>query len=261
MINFRFHLISLVAVFLALAVGVAMGASFVDRATVETLRDRVDALDDGYRQRGDELQSVTEQLESSDSQAAALAGEGSRALTGALAETPVVLVTGDGVPGDVVDATRSSLAAAGAIDSGTLRLQPALALSDSDVLRRTRERFGVRSRDRAEVGERVVEDLGAALALLAADPAEQTTTTAPPVGPDGAPLPTDPGAGGAPSTDTPTTAAPTTATPAGVARPTDPASARAVLEAAVELGLVAVDAGAAPAGAAFPTWPASSTSW
>ena len=46
MINFRFHLISLVAVFLALGVGVAMGASFIDRATVDSLRGRVDDLDD-----------------------------------------------------------------------------------------------------------------------------------------------------------------------------------------------------------------------
>ena len=33
MINFRFHLVSLIAVFLALALGVVMGATVIDRAT------------------------------------------------------------------------------------------------------------------------------------------------------------------------------------------------------------------------------------
>ena len=62
MINFRFHLISLVAVFLDLGVGVAMGASFVDRARVDSLRSRVDDLDEGYRRRGAELDATREQL-------------------------------------------------------------------------------------------------------------------------------------------------------------------------------------------------------
>ena len=42
MINFRFHLISLIAVFLALAVGVVMGYSVLGQPTVDTLQGRVD---------------------------------------------------------------------------------------------------------------------------------------------------------------------------------------------------------------------------
>ena len=80
-INFRFHLVSLVAVFLAIGVGVAMGASFLDRATVDTLRSRVDDLSEGYQRRGREnaTRSGTNSTEV-DSQARDLAGEGSEAL-------------------------------------------------------------------------------------------------------------------------------------------------------------------------------------
>ena len=42
MINFRFHIASLVAVFLALALGVVMGSTVVDRAIVESLRTQID---------------------------------------------------------------------------------------------------------------------------------------------------------------------------------------------------------------------------
>ena len=41
MINFRFHLVSLTAVFLALGIGIAVGATVVDRATVDFLETRL----------------------------------------------------------------------------------------------------------------------------------------------------------------------------------------------------------------------------
>ena len=45
MINFRFHLISLIAVFLALAVGVVMGYGVLGQPTVDTLQDRVNDVE------------------------------------------------------------------------------------------------------------------------------------------------------------------------------------------------------------------------
>jgi hypothetical protein len=149
-INFRFHLISLVAVFLALGVGVAMGASFVDRATVDSLRGRVDDLDEGYRRRGAELDATTDQLSEVDGQAGALAGPDSEAVARRLSGQPVVIVTSDGIPGDVLDSARTTLAASDAVLSGTVRLQPAIGLEDEGVLRRVRDRLGFRT---GEVGE------------------------------------------------------------------------------------------------------------
>jgi hypothetical protein len=45
MINFRFHVVSIVAVFLALALGVVMGSTVVDRAIVSSLRNRIDRVE------------------------------------------------------------------------------------------------------------------------------------------------------------------------------------------------------------------------
>jgi hypothetical protein len=44
-INFRFHLISLIAVFLALAVGVVMGYGVLGQPTVDTLQSRIDHVE------------------------------------------------------------------------------------------------------------------------------------------------------------------------------------------------------------------------
>lgn len=247
MINFRFHLISLVAVFLALGVGVAMGASFVDRATVDSLRNRVDDLDDSYRRRGAELDATKAQLNESDAQSDALAGDRSEALDGRLREQPVVVVTADGVPGDVLDGTRTSLAAAGATQSGTIRLQPALNLADEGVLRRVRDRLGLRGAKVADVRSRVVGDLGTALAILAGGSASGTTTTTTTATTEPGAQPV-PGPGGTTTSGAPTT--PTTTLSA--ARPTDEASSKAYLAALADLGLIAVDTGSSPPGSAFP---------
>ena len=45
MINFRFHLVSLIAIFLALALGVVIGAGVIDRGVVDTLNNRLDNVE------------------------------------------------------------------------------------------------------------------------------------------------------------------------------------------------------------------------
>ena len=42
MINFRFHVVSLIAIFLALALGVVIGAGVIDRGVVDALDNRLD---------------------------------------------------------------------------------------------------------------------------------------------------------------------------------------------------------------------------
>jgi len=54
MINFRFHLISLIAVFLALAIGVVMGSAVIDRVIVDGLRTRIDQVERNADSRRDE---------------------------------------------------------------------------------------------------------------------------------------------------------------------------------------------------------------
>ena len=45
MINFRYHLVSIVAVFLAIAIGVVIGSTVIDSATVSVLRQQQESLD------------------------------------------------------------------------------------------------------------------------------------------------------------------------------------------------------------------------
>jgi uncharacterized membrane protein len=65
-INFRFHLISLIAVFLALAVGVVMGYAVLGQPTVDTLQSRVDTVEaraDAIRGENDRLRAEQSRLE------------------------------------------------------------------------------------------------------------------------------------------------------------------------------------------------------
>ena len=61
MINFRFHLVSIVAVFLALAVGVVMGYGVLGQPTVDTLQNRIDTVEanaEARRKENDDLRAA-----------------------------------------------------------------------------------------------------------------------------------------------------------------------------------------------------------
>ena len=45
MINLRYHIVSIVAVFLALGIGLALGSPFVDSILVNELKDQVDEFE------------------------------------------------------------------------------------------------------------------------------------------------------------------------------------------------------------------------
>ena len=66
MISFRFYLVTLVAVFLALAVGVVMGSTLIDQVIVDGLRNRVDTVSASLDERqaaNDELRAEVDRLE------------------------------------------------------------------------------------------------------------------------------------------------------------------------------------------------------
>lgn len=220
MINLRFHLVSLVAVFLALGLGVTMGASFVNRATVDTLRDRVDAVETSYKDRGALLDTLSKQLQQVDGSAETLVGAQSPVLPGLLSNRPVVLVVPDSVPASSLAATEQALAASNAVRSGTLRLTAAIDMDDSALVAKVKAKLGLRGASRPELQGAVLEQLGEALATLSA---------------------------------------PVAGSPAGVSRSGGPtpdlaqvAVARQKLRDLAELGLVELDTAGAPSGAALP---------
>lgn len=111
MITFRYHLVSVVAVFLAVGLGVLIGTTVLDQGIVATLRDRTETLSadlDQLRGRVSELETGLDRMEDfGDEILPYLVG-------GRLLGVPVVVVTQEGVDEATVGEARKALELSGA---------------------------------------------------------------------------------------------------------------------------------------------------
>jgi hypothetical protein len=136
-IDFRYHLVSIVAVFLALAIGIVVGSTALKPAVLSGLQKTASA----EKKRIDALyaQNRLSQNELNAAQAYAQAGEHA-ALNGLLDGQRVVLVTAPGFNGAVATGVTSALTEAGATVSGQVQLQSQFfatgTQSDLDTLNR-----------------------------------------------------------------------------------------------------------------------------
>lgn len=131
MISFRFHIVSIVAVFLALAIGIVVGSTVIDRAIVEGLRNRVDEVRDNLDERqaaNDALQAQVDDLEAFANEAAAIT------VDGRLTDTVAVVVTDEGVDRDPVDRTIELLGQAGSTVRGVLTVDSSWVLEDPEQM-------------------------------------------------------------------------------------------------------------------------------
>ncbi len=129
MISFRFHIVSIVAVFLALAIGIVIGSTVIDQTIVDNLEDRVDDVNDNLDDRlqaNEELQEEVDDLEAFIGDSAAIA------VDGRLDEVVTVLVTDRGVDAGPVDRTVELLGEAGADVRGVLTIDGSWALDDAE---------------------------------------------------------------------------------------------------------------------------------
>jgi hypothetical protein len=127
MINFRFHIASLVAVFLALALGIVIGSTVIDRAIVDNLNDRLDDIEreaGNTRAENRELDSEIERLESY------IDATKSFAVRDRLDNVPVVPLAVRGIDEEQVAETVALAQDAGAEAPGILWLEEKLALTD-----------------------------------------------------------------------------------------------------------------------------------
>lgn len=134
MIDFRYHLVSLIAVFLALAVGIVLGAGPLRDTIGDTLTGQVqDLREDRERLRG-ELEAseadVTERTTYLEQSAGVL-------LEGTLTDQSVTVVTVPGTTADDVEAVRDRLAQAGAQVLGEVALTEAWTDPDNLTFRQT----------------------------------------------------------------------------------------------------------------------------
>ncbi|HEX2040749.1 MAG TPA: copper transporter [Acidimicrobiales bacterium] len=125
--SFRFHLVSIIGVFLALGIGIAIGASVVDRATVSALERQLDAVGD----RADRTNSENDRLRNDVSRWERFADEaGDELVEGRLLGVDVVVVGVQGIDREPIDRLRQSIVAAGARLRGTVWLTGKLQLEE-----------------------------------------------------------------------------------------------------------------------------------
>lgn len=125
MINLRYHIVSLVAVFLALGMGIVMGTTVVDRVTVDALNSNLNdvraAVDDmraENRRLGDEVKAGRDFADQTRD----------HLVDGQLRGVPVLVVAVSGVDRKPVDALREVLLNAGATVEGTIWFNPKMRL-------------------------------------------------------------------------------------------------------------------------------------
>src|SRR3954447_10538139 len=125
MLNLRYHVISLVAVFLALGIGVLMGVTVVSRGVVDQLQRRLDGVEASDSRTRKENSRLSGQLQTWDR----FVDQGrTELLAGQLRGVPVLLVGVDGIDRKSVGDLRSGLEAAGANVQGTIWLNDKLNL-------------------------------------------------------------------------------------------------------------------------------------
>lgn len=165
MINLRYHIVSITAVFLALGVGLAFGSSFIEQATLGQLEANLDDIEG----QNDDLEATNDEL-SSQLAAAATVEVGLRELgldqlvDDRLTGVPVLVLAPAGISGDVVEAIEATVLAAGAEMAGVLRVTDRFALDDPSELTDLRTVLGLPEADASELRMTTTERVAALLA-------------------------------------------------------------------------------------------------
>jgi len=122
-VDFRYHLVSIIAVFLALAVGIVLGTAALNGPIQDELNDNIGRLTSDKRALEGDVEELRGQVSASDEFATRL---GPQLVEGQLADQRVLLVTTPNT-GDLSERLRPLLIEAGATITGSLEVQPALA--------------------------------------------------------------------------------------------------------------------------------------
>ncbi len=145
MVNFRYHIISLVAVFLALGIGVVMGSAVIDRALVDNLEDQQNVIARRVEQVVAENRALQDDLNDLQGRAQQLADEGSqRLLAATLTDVPVLVLAVRGVESQGLDDLVTLLRTARADYAGTLWFTGRLGLATDEERRDLARALGER---------------------------------------------------------------------------------------------------------------------
>jgi len=147
-INLRYHIVSLTAVFLALGIGLTLGSTFLDRVTVDTLKNQLDTVQARVDETEAENSSLRDRLTALEEREAGLMdGLAERLVAGHLDEVPVLVVAAAGTPEPLIDRTLAALTGAGAQPVGTWELTDRWDLDDEEEIRDLSDVLDVRTDD------------------------------------------------------------------------------------------------------------------
>lgn len=120
MIDFRYHLVSVIAIFLALALGIVVGTTALNGGIVDTLKSSNGQIIRDKRTLEATVQDLRTQVERHDDVSAAVAAA---AVAGRLTDQRVLVVVAPGASGDAVPPLQDLLTKAGAATAGVVRLR------------------------------------------------------------------------------------------------------------------------------------------
>jgi hypothetical protein len=257
MINLRYHIVSLTAVFLALAIGVLLGGTYLDKYTVDQLDQSITNAEERIRETRAENDRLRGEVGDAQARNQALIGGGTSTLfADNLTDVPVLVVAAEGADETSRRNLVQVLNASGAEFRGTVTVTGRIDLDDDqvadlagrldlgdeatgdDVLAELIDRFGVAlaaagtAIDPGNIDDPtgVPGDPSVPTTALAGAPVP--TTAAAPTSGDTAPPPTAPGGGPAVTTTT-------------VAEPEPPAQPD-IVTLMLETGLLSFEAPADP---------------
>ncbi len=144
MINFRFHVVSIVAVFLALAIGVVFGSTIVDRAVVDRLEKRLDDVDEKAEQQRDENEQLKTDIERHD---AYLRSNAPYTVDGRMSGRDIVVLADAAVSDAAIGDFQTLAVAAGGEDIVVLRVDDDVLRGEADAIKAIAERLELSSED------------------------------------------------------------------------------------------------------------------
>ncbi|HVF14271.1 MAG TPA: copper transporter [Acidimicrobiales bacterium] len=132
MINLRYHVVSLVAVFLALGMGIVMGSTVIDRVTVDALNNNLNSVRNDINRTREENSRLAEQVREGQEFADQSL---THVLRDQLSGVPVLVVAVTGVDRRPVESLRQSLLASGASLQGTIWVNSKMRLDNEGETR------------------------------------------------------------------------------------------------------------------------------
>jgi hypothetical protein len=186
MINFRYHLVSLVAVFLALAIGIIAGSTVIKESILDQTQQNLDSAEKNLKDLEDSNNKLKAEIDQLRGRDGALNTAGtSELLQNKLTGMPVLMLKVDGVDDNSATALRTAITNAGAQMAGVVTFTDRLSLATPADVAKMQDLLGTSALDptslRAELAGYLatlvtgVADSRRIATVTTTDPASSTT--------------------------------------------------------------------------------------